>query len=141
MHPDYISIYNSRHSPTPLFQNSLTITDKKWHPPAKNSVLALFLPLAVGISQVMCRQLHETSMRERHEQWMEKYGKEYKDATEKEKRFLIFKDNVEFIESFNSGNTLYKLDVNHLADLTIKEFKASLNGYKRPLEIRTRTTS
>ncbi|KAK7264105.1 hypothetical protein RJT34_31709 [Clitoria ternatea] len=104
----------------------------------KQYLLTLFLLLAVGISQVMCRNLHETSMRERHEQWMARYGKVYKDAAEKEKRFLIFKDNVDFIESFNAaGNKLYKLGVNHLADLTVEEFKASRNGYKRPLEFRT----
>nr|KYP67745.1 Thiol protease SEN102 family [Cajanus cajan] len=80
-------------------------------------------------------------MRERHEQWMGEYGKVYKDAAEKEKRFLIFKDNVEFIESFNAvGNKLYKLGVNHLADLTVEEFKASRNGLKRPRELSTTTS-
>lgn len=104
----------------------------------KQHMLALFLLLAVAISQVMCRKLHETSMRERHEQWMTEYGKVYKDAAEKDKRFQIFKDNVEFIESFNAdGNKPYKLGVNHLADLTVEEFKASRNGLKRPYELST----
>ncbi|KAG5033095.1 hypothetical protein AAZX31_06G255100 [Glycine max] len=106
----------------------------------KQHMLALFLLLAVAISQVMCRKLHETSMRERHEQWMTEYGKVYKDAAEKDKRFQIFKDNVEFIESFNAdGNKPYKLGVNHLADLTVEEFKASRNGFKRPHEFSTTT--
>ena len=70
-------------------------------------------------------------MSERHEQWMKKYGKVYKDAAEKQKRLLIFKDNVEFIESFNAaGNRPYKLSINHLADQTNEEFVASHNGYK-----------
>ncbi|KAJ1382841.1 Peptidase C1A, papain C-terminal [Sesbania bispinosa] len=105
----------------------------------KQYIFVLFLLLlAVGISQVMSRKLHEASLRERHEQWIAKYGKMYKDAVEKEKRFLIFKDNVEFIESFNAaGNKPYKLGVNHLADLTIEEFKASRNGLKRSHEFRT----
>ena len=104
----------------------------------KQYILALILFIAIGISQVMSRKLHEPSMRERHEQWMAKYGIVYKDAAEKEKRFLIFKENVEFIESFNAaGNKPYKLGVNHQADLTIEEFKASRNGYKKPHEFRT----
>ncbi|KHN27806.1 Vignain [Glycine soja] len=79
----------------------------------------------------MSRNLHEASMSERHEQWMKKYGKVYKDAAEKQKRLLIFKDNVEFIESFNAaGNKPYKLGINHLADQTNEEFVASHNGYK-----------
>ncbi|XP_057745976.1 zingipain-2-like [Arachis stenosperma] len=70
------------------------------------------------------------SMYQRHEQWMLEYGIVYKNGEEKEKRFLIFKDNVELIESFNAaGNKPYKLGVNHLADLTNEEFKASRNGY------------
>ncbi|KAG5047288.1 hypothetical protein JHK82_016660 [Glycine max] len=106
----------------------------------KQHMLALFLFLAVGISQVMPRKLHQTSLRERHENWMAEYGKMYKDAAEKEKRFQIFKDNVEFIESFNAaGNKPYKLGVNHLADLTLEEFKDSRNGLKRTYEFRTTT--
>lgn len=103
-------------------------------------MLALLLLLAVGISQVMSRKLHESlsSMSERHEQWIAKHSKVYKDAAEKEKRFMIFKNNVNYIESFNAaGNKPYKLSVNQLADLTLQEFKASRNGYKKPHEFIT----
>lgn len=104
----------------------------------KQYVLALFLLFAVGISQVMSRKLHETSLRERHEKWMQDYNKVYKDAAEKEKRFQIFKDNVEFIESFNAAaNKPYKLGVNHFADLTVEEFKTFRTGLKRPHEFST----
>ena len=45
-----------------------------------------------------------------------------------QKRFLIFENNVEFIESFNAaGNKPYKLSINHLADQTNEEFVASHN--------------
>ena len=48
-----------------------------------------------------------------------------------QKRFLIFENNVEFIESFNAaGNKPYKLSINHLADQTNEEFMASHKGYK-----------
>jgi hypothetical protein len=73
-------------------------------------------------------------MSARHEQWMATYGKVYADAAEKERRFEIFKDNVEYIESFNTaGNTPYKLSVNKFADLTNEELKVARNGYRRPL--------
>nr|GMD10850.1 ervatamin-B-like [Ipomoea batatas] len=46
----------------------------------------------------------EVSMLERHEEWMVRYGRSYKDDAEKAKRFKIFKKNVEFIESFNKAS-------------------------------------
>ncbi|KAJ4957328.1 hypothetical protein NE237_014111 [Protea cynaroides] len=73
------------------------------------------------------------SMVDRHEQWMAQYGRVYKDVQEKEKRFLTFKNNVEFIESFNkAGDKPYKLSINQFADLDDDEFKATRTGYKSP---------
>ncbi|KAK9150490.1 hypothetical protein Syun_008799 [Stephania yunnanensis] len=73
----------------------------------------------------------EITMLARHEQWMYLHGRVYKDATEKEKRFNVFKENVKYIEQFNKGgNHPYKLSVNEFADLTNEEFKATRNGYK-----------
>ncbi|WVZ04317.1 hypothetical protein V8G54_025123 [Vigna mungo] len=104
----------------------------------KQNMFAIFFLLQLGISLVMSQKLHETSLRERHEQWMLRYGRVYEDATEKEKRFQIFKDNVEFIDSSNAaGNKPYQLGVNHFADLTLEEFKALRKGLKSPREFRT----
>ncbi|KDO63329.1 hypothetical protein CISIN_1g047793mg, partial [Citrus sinensis] len=87
----------------------------------------------IAASQVTSRKLQEASLSEKHEQWMSKYGKVYKNPEEKEKRFRIFKDNVEFIESLNAaGNKPYKLSINEFADQTNQEFKAFRNGYRRP---------
>ncbi|KAF8391255.1 hypothetical protein HHK36_023557 [Tetracentron sinense] len=80
----------------------------------------------------MSRSLHEASMPERHELWMTRFGRVYKDSEEKEMRFKIFQANVEFIDSFNgAGGRSYKLSVNEFADQTNEEFIASRNGYKR----------
>ncbi|KAG5517034.1 hypothetical protein RHGRI_037699 [Rhododendron griersonianum] len=74
----------------------------------------------------------ESSMLERHQQWMSRHGRVYKDEQEKGARFKIFKDNVDRINAFNSGaDKGYKLGVNQFADLTNEEFWASRNGYKR----------
>jgi C1A family cysteine protease len=68
----------------------------------------------------------------KHEKWMAQFGKSYKDDAEKEKRFQIFNNNVEFIELFNAaGDKPFNLSINHFADLTNEEFKASLNGKKK----------
>nr|GMD04490.1 senescence-specific cysteine protease SAG39-like [Ipomoea batatas] len=69
----------------------------------------------------------EVSMLERHEEWMVRYGRSYKDDAEKAKRFKIFKENVEFIESFNkAGNLSYKLGINQFTDLTNEEFSSTM---------------
>ncbi|KAF8413769.1 hypothetical protein HHK36_001762 [Tetracentron sinense] len=99
---------------------------------------------------ILCSLAHQTmgrtlqdmsmsmSMSERHEQWMTRYGHVYKDDSEKEMRFKIFKDNIEFIDSFNSdGNRLYKLSANEFADLSNEEFRSSRTGYKRPSQSRS----
>lgn len=93
----------------------------------------IFLLFAIAASQVTSRKLQEASLSEKHEQWMSKYGKVYNNPEEKEKRFRIFKDNVEFIELFiAAGNKPYKLSINEFADQTNEEFKAFRNGYRRP---------
>ena len=94
--------------------------------------LALFLIiLTAWAAQATSRNLLETSMYERHEQWMARYGRVYKDGDEKDKRFEIFKDNVARIESFNKAmDKPYRLSVNEFADLTNEEFTASRNRFK-----------
>ena len=94
-------------------------------------IIVSLLVIRIWSSQVTCRLLSDLSMSEKHEKWMVRYGRVYKDDAEKEMRFKIFKDNIEFIDSFNSGrNKPYKLGVNAFADQTNEEFKAARNGYK-----------
>ncbi|KAJ0082185.1 hypothetical protein Patl1_10380 [Pistacia atlantica] len=62
---------------------------------------------------------------------MTQYGRAYRDNAEKETRFKIFKDNLEYIESVNREGRPYKLGLNEFTDLTNEEFRASRNGYKR----------
>ncbi|KAI3848467.1 hypothetical protein MKX03_031734 [Papaver bracteatum] len=83
--------------------------------------MSLFIILATLASQAMSSRvvlLQEPSIVDRHQQWMTQYAKVYKNQAEKEKRFNIFKANVEFIESSNVGNKPYKLSVNEFADQT-----------------------
>ncbi|XP_074582200.1 senescence-specific cysteine protease SAG39-like [Curcuma longa] len=72
-----------------------------------------------------------TSMAERYDQWMVQHGRVYSDDAEKQRRFDIFKSNVELIDSFNAaGKHKYSLGVNQFADMTTEEFKASHTGFK-----------
>ncbi|KAK8653477.1 hypothetical protein V6N13_127473 [Hibiscus sabdariffa] len=98
----------------------------------RDCTLLFFLVIAVCIPHVICRNLPEASLSEKHQQWMAEYGRVYKNDADKELRFKIFESNVEFIESFNAaGDRSYKLSINEFADQTNDEFRASRNGYIR----------
>ncbi|KAJ9172637.1 hypothetical protein P3X46_015851 [Hevea brasiliensis] len=93
--------------------------------------LALIFILGALASQAIARTLQDASMYDRHEEWMTRYGRVYKDANEKEMRYQIFKENVERIESFNKdAGKPYKLGINKFADLTNEEFKTTRNRFK-----------
>lgn len=82
------------------------------------------------------------SIKERHELWMARHGRVYKNLIEKEKRLKIFKENVERIENFNGNaslNNSFKLGVNAFADLTTEEFVATRTGYNK--QIRSKSMS
>ncbi|KAL2328038.1 hypothetical protein Fmac_021465 [Flemingia macrophylla] len=104
-------------------------------------ILVLSLILTLCTFHVISRRLPEACTSERHEKWMAQYGKVYKDAAEKEKRFQIFINNVQFIESFNAaGDKTFNLSVNRFADLHNEEFTALLtNGQKKPHGVETVT--
>ncbi|XP_044462427.1 zingipain-2-like [Mangifera indica] len=106
-----------------------------------NVIVCLFMILSSWASLAMSRTLHEAAMDEKHEQWMVRHGRTYKDQAEKEMRFKIFKQNLEFIQNFNkAGNRSYNLSINQFADLTDEEFLASRTGYK-PMPAQSRTSS
>lgn len=68
-------------------------------------------------------------MRERYEEWLQKYKREYRDKGEREQRFGIYKTNVQFIDQFNSQNFSFKLIDNKFADMTNQEFKSIYLGF------------
>lgn len=99
--------------------------------PEKTLILSALLFLVMWVSQVTSLTLSDANISEIHELWMTRYGRVYNDNAEKEMRRNIFKENLEFIESFNSfRNRSFRLSINKFADQTNDEFKASLNGHK-----------
>ncbi|KAJ0965349.1 hypothetical protein J5N97_026487 [Dioscorea zingiberensis] len=99
-----------------------------------NFLLLAFFILTLTASMATATRVlmnhHDISKAEIHEQWMLEHGRTYRDAAEKQLRFEIFKLNLEFIESINSGNHKFKLAANRFADLTNDEFKAMYTGFK-----------
>lgn len=96
-------------------------------------LLLFWAILGIWTYQTTARTLPDTSMTQKYEQWMIQYGRVYRTNAEKERRFKIFKDNVERIEAFNdAGNQPYKLGINAFADLANEEFRAARNGLKIP---------
>ena len=73
-------------------------------------------------------------IRERYEKWMVKNGRTHKDANQREKRFQIYKANVELIDAYNSVNKEYKLTDNKFADLTNIEFREHYMGLRGNLD-------
>ena len=69
--------------------------------------LSYLLRLAICASQLAFGHCElgggETNMIKRHESWMAKHGRVYEDMKEKERRYVIFMENVKFIEGFNEG--------------------------------------
>lgn len=72
-----------------------------------------------------------------YEEWLATHGKAYNALGEKEKRFVIFKDNLRFIDDHNSENRTYKLGLTRFADLTNEEYRSiylgTRTGHKKRL--------
>lgn len=64
---------------------------------------------------------------------MARHGRYYAIKEEKEIRFRIFEDNLDYIERFNREEShTYKLGVNEFSDLTIEEFLANYASSFKP---------
>lgn len=95
--------------------------------------LLLLLVISLGLSQSHGGEMASTAtmhdrvqpvMLERFHQWMTAYSRSYTTANEKQRRFEIYRRNIEFIEATNR-----KLGRNHLGetsftDLTTEGFAA-----------------
>ncbi|XP_071714976.1 senescence-specific cysteine protease SAG39-like [Rutidosis leptorrhynchoides] len=108
----------------------------------RSIMLATLMVFGILACQVTSRTLSDETMLQKHEQWMVRYGRVYRDNVEKQMRFKVFKENVDYIEGFNNaGNTGYKLSINAFADQTNEEFKATRNGFKFPSKPRSAQTT
>ncbi|KAI4296988.1 hypothetical protein L6164_036901 [Bauhinia variegata] len=98
---------------------------------AMKLIFAICIIFCTSAFQAMSRTLNAATIAAAHEQWMAKQGRTYADDAEKQKRFKIFAENLQHIESVNNaGNKSYKLGLNKFSDLTAQEFIASYTGLK-----------
>ncbi|XP_002522571.2 zingipain-2 [Ricinus communis] len=106
-------------------------------------VITLLMILGTWVSQAMPRPLlNAEAIAEKHEQWMARHGRTYHDNAEKERRFQIFKNNLDYIENFNKAfNKTYKLGLNKFSDLSEEEFVTTYNGYEMPTTLPTANTT
>ena len=90
----------------------------------------LFLLLLVaGFCDATDNNILDFELARKHEMWMAKYGRVYKDEAEKAWRFEIFKENIKHIEDFNNaGGHKYILGEGPFTDLTTEEFLATYTG-------------
>ncbi|CAN0922396.1 Cysteine proteinase RD21A [Linum grandiflorum] len=65
-----------------------------------------------------------------YEDWLAKHAKSYNALGEKETRFQIFKDNLQFIDHHNSLNLTYTVGLNKFADLTNDEYRSKHLGVR-----------
>uniref|UniRef100_A0A0D3GLE6 Cathepsin propeptide inhibitor domain-containing protein n=1 Tax=Oryza barthii TaxID=65489 RepID=A0A0D3GLE6_9ORYZ len=76
----------------------------------------------------------EAALKVRHQEWMNKFNREYKDEAEKAYRFEIFKSTVRFAEKFKAeqvkehGYCKCILGTTQFADLTLEEFGHWVDG-------------
>jgi len=66
------------------------------------------------------------------ESWVQENGKVY-DQHELLYRFRVFKQNMDFVEQFNSEGHEYTVGMNQFADLTNTEFLERYTGFNNPL--------
>ncbi|XP_050367901.1 senescence-specific cysteine protease SAG39-like [Argentina anserina] len=65
------------------------------------------------------------------ENWMEEHGRTYSSGEEKAKRFAIFKENLDYIEDFNSqGNHSFALALNAFSDMTCAELLKPSSSFR-----------
>lgn len=70
-----------------------------------------------------------------YEWWLATHGKTYNGLDEKENKFVVFKDNLKFIDEHNSENRTYTVGLTRFADLSHEEYKSQVLG-TRPDAIR-----
>jgi len=66
------------------------------------------------------------------QEFVSKYGRDYRNTSEEQRRFAIYVENVRFIESQNAQNHTYKLAVNEFTDQNRSEFQSSRLGLGPP---------
>ncbi|CAN0923927.1 Senescence-specific cysteine protease SAG39 [Linum grandiflorum] len=92
------------------------------------SIFILHLAYQAWWSTTTTHEEDPAAMRERFEEYVSRFGREYKDAKEQEMRFEIFKRNVAEIDSLNAAGGSSTYGINKWADLKTDELRIALFG-------------
>ncbi|XP_020575304.1 senescence-specific cysteine protease SAG39-like [Phalaenopsis equestris] len=93
----------------------------------------IFLVLICMAFQLAKLRPIDLTMEAQFEQWIIQQKRVYENATEKARRFSIFKANVEYIDSFNAkGDRTVRLGANQFADRTDEEYTSRLTSNVEP---------
>lgn len=95
-------------------------------------VLLAFSPFSITVA--------DDSLLSVFEKWISDNGRVYGSATEKLRRFQIFTDNFQFVQSMKKQPGLtYTVDLNNFADFTLPEFLQKYATYKASSSSETST--
>ncbi|KAG7034326.1 Germination-specific cysteine protease 1, partial [Cucurbita argyrosperma subsp. argyrosperma] len=96
-------------------------------------LLSFFLLSTSALSSSLLSRRSDSEVRATYDLWLAKFGKTYNGIEEQEKRFQIFRENLNFIDDHNSENRTYKVGLNRFADLTNDEYRAAYLGTRSSL--------
>lgn len=101
-----------------------------------NAGLSLLVLWVLGIppgawSESYPQKYEPASMKERFENWLKRYSREYGSEDEWQRRFGIYSSNVQYIDYINSQNVSFKITDNKFADLSNEEFISTYLGYNK----------
>lgn len=98
----------------------------------KQSVSLLLLCIFLFLSSLSSALRTEDEVHHLHNTWITEHGRSYKNAEERELRFSVFRDNLEFIDRHNAdadaGIHTFRLGLNRFADLTNEEYRKTFLG-------------
>ncbi|KAL2937915.1 Senescence-specific cysteine protease SAG12, partial [Bienertia sinuspersici] len=92
------------------------------------SIMLMLISSSADSAEVNPPSYNPKIMERRYKNWMQSYGKQYKDKKEWELRFGIYQSNVQFVDYINSQNLTFKLIDNSFADMTNDEFNSIYTG-------------
>lgn len=96
--------------------------NKWWFP-----VVVVCVALVVGSGEGLDFEERELESEERLWELYERWRSHHRVSTsleEKQRRFNVFKANVQYVHNFNKKDKPYKLKLNKFADMTTHEFKS-----------------
>ncbi|KAG0493379.1 hypothetical protein HPP92_004373 [Vanilla planifolia] len=97
-----------------------------------SSKVAIFfvVVLLAGAIAANAADRSEEEVLQLYEDWLLKHQKSYNAMDEKERRFEVFRDNLQYIDEHNAGKHSFSLGLNRFADLTNEEYRAQFLGLR-----------